>query len=310
MTPSGGSGGRLVVVGTGIRLVSQVTQETAAYLEKADHLLYLVADKVTEHWLRGLNPTAETLYDCYAPGKPRWAAYREMVERILGHVRRKKLVVVAFYGHPGVFVNPGHVAIRQAREEGFEATMLPGVSAEDCLFADLGIDPAAVGCASFEATDFLVYGRRFDTSSHLILWQVGVVGEITYRRDRATEDKGLRILAETLLRHYPPDHQVVLYGAAQYPVCDPIIHRVTLAELLQAEVPSLATLYVPPLEVRQPDREMLERLGLGALSGGRDESDTRPPLGSRIAARFAGSGLPEDVPELRGEQARPADFET
>jgi len=41
----------------------------------------------------------------------------------------------------------------------------------------------------------------------------------------------------------------------------------------------------------------------------RDEGGTREPLGSRIAARFAGLGLTEDVPELRGEQARPADLE-
>lgn len=41
----------------------------------------------------------------------------------------------------------------------------------------------------------------------------------------------------------------------------------------------------------------------------RDEGGSRAPLGSRIAARFAGLGLTEDVPELRGEQARPADLE-
>ncbi|HEX4959419.1 MAG TPA: toxin-antitoxin system [Thermoanaerobaculia bacterium] len=40
----------------------------------------------------------------------------------------------------------------------------------------------------------------------------------------------------------------------------------------------------------------------------RDEGGTRAPLGSRLAARFAGVGFTEGVPELRGEQARPADF--
>ena len=42
----------------------------------------------------------------------------------------------------------------------------------------------------------------------------------------------------------------------------------------------------------------------------KDEGGSPAPLGSRLAARFAGQGLPEDVPELRGEQARPADFES
>ena len=42
----------------------------------------------------------------------------------------------------------------------------------------------------------------------------------------------------------------------------------------------------------------------------KDEGGTRAPLGSRIAARFAGWGLTQDIPELRGEPARPADFES
>jgi hypothetical protein len=57
---------------------------------------------------------------------------------------------------------------------GVSARMLPGVSAEDNLIADLGVDPA--GLQSYEATGFLVYKYRFDTSAGLVLWQVGVLG--------------------------------------------------------------------------------------------------------------------------------------
>jgi plasmid stability protein len=42
----------------------------------------------------------------------------------------------------------------------------------------------------------------------------------------------------------------------------------------------------------------------------REKSATRTPLGSRLAARFAGLGLKGDIPELRGQPARPADFES
>ena len=54
-----------------------------------------------------------------------------------------------------VFVQPSHESIAIARLEGFSARMLPGISAEDCLFADIGLDPGKDGCQSFEATDFL-----------------------------------------------------------------------------------------------------------------------------------------------------------
>lgn len=40
----------------------------------------------------------------------------------------------------------------------------------------------------------------------------------------------------------------------------------------------------------------------------RAENQPRASLGSRLAARFAGIGLTDDIPELRGHPARPADF--
>ncbi len=40
----------------------------------------------------------------------------------------------------------------------------------------------------------------------------------------------------------------------------------------------------------------------------RDEDRPMPPLGSRLAARFAGLGLDHEIPELRGGVAQPASF--
>ena len=41
----------------------------------------------------------------------------------------------------------------------------------------------------------------------------------------------------------------------------------------------------------------------------RDEQSAPTLLGSRIAARFAEVGLEEVIPELRGQPARPAEFD-
>jgi hypothetical protein len=57
----------------------------------------------------------------------------------------RNVLCVALYGHPGVFACVGHEAIERARAEGIDAQMLPGISAEDCLFAELGVDPAVGG---------------------------------------------------------------------------------------------------------------------------------------------------------------------
>ena len=39
------------------------------------------------------------------------------------------------------------------------------------------------------------------------------------------------------------------------------------------------------------------------------EGAQKKPLGSRLRERFAGIGLEDELPELRGELARPATFE-
>lgn len=40
----------------------------------------------------------------------------------------------------------------------------------------------------------------------------------------------------------------------------------------------------------------------------RHEGAPAPPLGTRLGARFARIGLEEDIPEMRGQPAHPADF--
>src|SRR3546814_8782204 len=87
-----------------------------------------------------------------------------MVAAMLAEVRAGRRVCGAFYGHPGVFARVPHKAIAQARAEGFEAHMEAGVSAEDCLYADLGIDPGEVGCQHYEASQFMFYRSEEHTS--------------------------------------------------------------------------------------------------------------------------------------------------
>jgi uncharacterized protein YabN with tetrapyrrole methylase and pyrophosphatase domain len=258
--------GSLTIVGTGIRSVAQVTLEAKAHMQQADKLLYLVTDPVTRDWICGLNETAESLHDCYRDEEPRLRAYARMTERIAAWVRKDLNVCVAFYGHPGVFVKPSHDAILQARQEGHRAEMLPGVSAEDCMFADLGFDPAVGGCQSYEATDFLTRKPRFDTASHLILWQVSVIAEGKFSSKGNYRKDGLAFLAEALLEHYPPEHEVFLYTAALYSVCKPEIQRVPLSGLAKLSLSPTATLYVPPFGQRLADRAMVERLGMEAAS--------------------------------------------
>ncbi|MCB1033046.1 MAG: hypothetical protein KDD47_04340 [Acidobacteria bacterium] len=255
--------GTLVVVGTGIASVAHTTLEAKGHMEQSDKLLYVVTDPVAKAWLHRLNPSAESLSDCYQDGRHRRQAYRCMTDRILSWVRREGVTVcAAFYGHPGVFVDCSHAAVAQAREEGFEARMLPGVSAEDCLFADLGFDPAKRVCQTFEATDFLLRRPRFDPGSHLVIWQIGVIGDPTFSATGTYRPGGLGILRDVLLEDYPEDHETVVYVASQYATAKPLILPTPLGQLGEEEPPGIATLYVAPHGPRPTDPEMVRRLGM------------------------------------------------
>lgn len=254
--------GSLIVVGTGFMVAGQITPEARAAMEGADRLLHLVSDASTRMWLEGLNPDNESLYDAYGEGRPRTESYEEMIERMLAPVRAGRRVCVALYGHPGVYVYPSHEAIRRARAEGFRARMLPGVSAEDCLYADLELDPAVHGCRSYEATDFLTRRRPPDPTTGLLLWQVGAIGVATYYPRPIWRVEGVRFLADALLETYPPEHEVVVYTASTLPMVAPAIRRMPLSALPDAAVSVASTLYVPPLAEAPLDREMLARLGM------------------------------------------------
>lgn len=238
--------GRLTVVGTGIRLASQVTLEALAHVEQAERLFFLAGDLATARWLRRLNPSAESLFDCYAEGRPRLESYALMTARVLAAVRDGRQVVAAFYGHPGVGVHPAHAMIREARAAGYRADMLPGISAEACLVADLGVDPLHAGWQSYEAWAFVATRPRFDARAALILWQVGLVFEDSIRFSGASDRRGLIAIARALGRAYAPSHRVILYEASPFPVSVPRIESMPLDTLARARVSTSTTLFVPP----------------------------------------------------------------
>ena len=247
-------GGSLVVVGVGIGGIQQATPEATAHMVSAQQLFYLIVDPVTELWIRSLNPTATSLADLYAPGKPRLKTYREMTERMTRPVMEGTDVCAVFYGHPGVLVYPARQAVRAVRRAGLPARVVPAISAEACLYADVGLDPGTHGVQSFEATDFLLYRRRIDPTSALILWQIGVLGD-TSNRDPAEPYRvdRMNVLVRRLLRDYPRTHRVVVYAASTFPTRPPEITRVPLHGLARTPIGPMTTLYVPALRQRDPD---------------------------------------------------------
>ena len=138
--------------------------------------------------------------------------------------------------------------------------MLPGVSAEDCLVADLGVDPGEHGWQSWEATGFLLRGFRPDPTAGSCSGRWTGSGSSTGTVD--PDPRGLQALAEVLGELYPPEHELIFYRASSYPIRPGEAVRMPLRELAALESPPAPTLYVPPLPSRPVDRAMAARIGV------------------------------------------------
>ena len=238
--------GSLVNVGLGMTLGSHITPLSRSYIEKADVVFVAASNNIVEQWVEDMNNDVRSLQKYYQEGLPRRKTYEKMVEVMLVELRSGKNVCGAFYGHPGVFAWAPHESIKQARSEGYKAHMEPGISAEDCLYADLGIDPGKYGCAHYEASQFIRKKKKFDSNSYLILWQIGILGSKESNKFSTTQ-KYLQELVDALLKTYPSDMMVTLYECAVLPIDQTRIKNIKLSQLPSIKTSLKTTMIIPPL---------------------------------------------------------------
>lgn len=272
--------GSLTVLGSGIETVGFHMGDKSR-IEQADRVFFCVADPATVVWIRRLRPDAYDLYVLYDDSKPRYTTYMQMAEAMLYSVRQGLDVVAIYYGHPGVFVLSTHRAVEIAKREGHRAVMRSNVCALDCLCSDLGIDPAHPGLQTHEATDMLVRLRRPDVSLHVVLWQVGLIGEMGFRR-KGYINQNFSKFIEYIQGFYGEDYPVTNYVASRYPTIKPEIETLPLHRFhdpaIQARVTGVSTFYLAPKDAIPADVDMVKKLGL--LKPGQSVKTPSGPLRS------------------------------
>ena len=254
------SRGSIACVGLGMVLGSHLSPLARSHIEQADVVFAGVSDGIVEMWLERMHPDVRSLQPYYGNGdKSRMRTYREWVEVMMAEVRAGRKVCGVFYGHPGVFAWSPHEVIRVARAEGYPAHMEPGISAEDCLYADVGFDPGRLGCQHYEASQLLFSETRLNPCAYLVLWQVGLVGDRSLTRF-STGPEYRQVLVDVLARDYPLDHELIIYRAATLPIEQPRIRRITLQALVDTEVTAEDTVVLPPAVALKPNAAIRERL--------------------------------------------------
>lgn len=271
--------GELIIIGSGIQSLGFIRGEENL-IKQADAVFYCVADPGTVAWIKTLRPDAYDLYVLYGNHKVRYTTYMQMTEAMLYYVRQGKKVVSVYYGHPGIFALSPHRALLLAKREGHKATMKPGVSALDCLCADLSIDPAHPGLQTHEATDMLIRRREPNTTLHVVLWQVGLIGEMGFR-DQGYINKNFPVLIKYLQEFYGTDYPIIHYVASRYATISPTIETYRLHELydprIQSKITGISTFYISPKDAAPSDTQMLQKIGMLKL-GTTVKSQPKNPL--------------------------------
>lgn len=238
--------GSIACVGLGMTLGSHLSPLARSHIEQADVVFAALSDGIVEVWLESMHPDVRSLQPYYGNGdKSRAITYREWVDVMMAEVRAGKRVCAVFYGHPGIFAWSPHEVIKVARAEGFHAHMEPGISAEDCLYADLGIDPGRHGCQHYEASQLLFFETPLNPQACLVLWQVGLVGDASMTRF-STGPEYRQVLVDVLGKDYPLDHEAIIYRGATLPIQQPRIRRVALRDLPVTDISAEETMILPP----------------------------------------------------------------
>lgn len=234
---------RLSIVGTGIS-VGQISLESRTLIQASDFVCFIVSDEATASYIRELNPKTFDLATLYRKGVPRDRIYEEMADRIVAYCDEYNDVCAVFYGHPGVFVTPSHRAIKKARAKGIQARMYPGISAEDCLFADLDIDPG-LGCQTYEATWFWKNRIKPDRRVLLIIWQVPVAGQMEWEPGKPHPD-AIAYIRDAILESHGDDTEAFIYTASRIPLGKPEIQTIKVRDLAAAKMNPISTMCVLP----------------------------------------------------------------
>ncbi|HHT0595046.1 TPA: SAM-dependent methyltransferase [Legionella anisa] len=245
---------KLFIVGCGIKFLSHMTLEVQSVIQKSDCVIYLVNDPAMKQWIIDNSVKAISLDLIYFNFTDRSHAYNAISQEVINITKENRNTCFIIYGHPFFLTTSSEQLIRTIEKNSLDiqVEILPGISSLDCLLCDLRIDPGFGGIQAYESTEFINKDYKINSDSHLVLWQIGVIGINTIINDekalqcRAERIYALQKIKEKLLTWYEEEHPIILYTASMYPSISFEKIFVPISQLDVAIIHRLSTAYIPP----------------------------------------------------------------
>lgn len=252
----------IYVVGIGIKWIEHITLEVDRVLGSCNEILYIERAPGIEEYFRKKCERTTNLTDLYAENSDRSKTYHEMAARVIEAALERSPVVFALYGHPTIYAFPPFLVREMANPLGLNVKILPGISALDCLFCDLAVDPSVNGIQMFEATDLLLRKHPINTTAATVIWQIGSLETALFSSARSAAHRFVRF-KQYLLGFFPKDHPMYAVYSQPHPMLKSQIHRFEIdrIEEFSSILHSAVTLYIPPISPSEvKDEELLTSL--------------------------------------------------
>ena len=253
----------ITIVGLGVLNVDQVTGETERAIRRSNEVLYVDTGVATRGFLQEICPKVTSLFaTSYQESGCRLGSYDRMAVAVIEAALDHPPVTFAMGGHPIVGAEAPFLIYEMARLLGLEVVTLPGISAMDCLFAELMIDPCVNGLQMYEATDLLLRRHPLLPEVPALIWQIGVLETRLHTQRRSKPSRFDRFKAH-VLQYYPPIHLVTAYFASQHPLMRSQILQFPMGEIgdYAEQLHAGFTLFIPAARVRPiADKDLLSRI--------------------------------------------------
>lgn len=238
---------QLFITGLGIKSISHLTEEARQVISECDCILYLLNEPLLKEYITTKARLSVDLESIYFDHAERHQAYQQITAMILSQLDQHQRLGVVCYGHPFFCAAPFLDAAVEARSKGHQVHSMPGISSLDCLFSDLLIDPTTDGLQVLEATSLLSAQKKIDTTSHVVILQVGFI-HVSQHTHECPDNPGFDQLIKCLNDNYPSHHAITRYEASLYPSVEPVIQTKALSQVAEFEFSALTTFYLSPIQ--------------------------------------------------------------
>lgn len=229
-----------------------VSREAENALRDTASVLYLVSDPMAEKFILECNANARNLYPHYLQKSTRMSGYSEIARDVIAELDIAESVCMAVYGHPRVGVDPVRLVLEglESREPRPKVRVLPGISADACMYVDLGLDPFRDGLQAYEATQLMQRKPKLDPRTPLVVWQAGAFQSFQWP---PVPDRGaLDGLSAYLLDVFGPNAQCIVYQASWFDERPTRVDSLRVREIAEQDLSLTTTLMIRPFVPESP----------------------------------------------------------